>query len=155
MNLTDVFHKLATQSIRKVQSLLGLVTLGARAIILNNDNQILLVKHTYQPHWHLPGGGIKKGESVKTAVLRELKEEVGLITNEEPQLFGIYFHKCFDVYDYPIIYVIKNFSITKVKSSEIEQTGWFSYDNLPAMINPGTKRRLDEYFTGVMKSEKW
>lgn len=151
----NVFHKLATRTIRKLQSLLGMVTLGPRAIILNKDNQILLVKHTYQEQWYLPGGGLQKGESVKAALLRELKEEVGLTANEEPRLFAIYFHTYLGVCDYPIIYVIKNPTLTPCHSPEIEQIGWFAYHDLPAMISPGTKRRLDEYFTQSLPAERW
>lgn len=50
MKLTSL-HKIANRFIRKCQSLLGICTLGSRAIVLNSENQILLVKHTYQPHW--------------------------------------------------------------------------------------------------------
>ncbi|MGL5742425.1 MAG: NUDIX domain-containing protein [Legionella sp.] len=50
------------------------MTLGSRSIILNNNQQILLVKHTYQPHWYLPGGGVKKRESAQEDIIRELKE---------------------------------------------------------------------------------
>jgi len=73
----NAFHKIATRFIRKIQSLLGLITLGPRAIVLNTENQILLVKHTYQPHWYYQVAVLKKGESLKAALLRELKEEVG------------------------------------------------------------------------------
>jgi len=155
MNLVNLFHKVATRSIRKLQSLLGLVTLGARAIVVNKDNQILLVKHTYQPHWYLPGGGVKKTESVKNAVIRELKEEVGLVPTEEPELFGIYFHTYLGVNDYPVIFIVKNYSLIKSDSPEIEKMGWFHYDQLPEMVSPGTKRRLTEYFTNTVRAERW
>ncbi len=155
MNLVTMCHKLFNRLVRKLQSLLGLVTIGPRAIILNADNQVLLVKHTYQPHWYLPGGGLKKGESVKVALLRELKEEVGLVTTVEPELFAIYHHTYLGVNDYPIIFIIKRYSISPIRSPEIEQVEWFSYDKLPAMISPGTKRRLDEYFTHSVPAEKW
>ncbi|RUR04619.1 hypothetical protein [Legionella sp. km772] len=59
------------------------------------------------------------------------------------------------VNDYPIIYIISNFSLESVYSSEIEQSGWFSYDNLPQMTSPGTRRRLDEYFTKSPIAESW
>jgi len=155
MNLRNFFFHNATRCLRKMQSLLGLNTLGSRAIVLNADNQILLVKHTYQPHWYLPGGGVKKGESAKAALRRELQEEVGVITQEEPQLLGIYFHTYMDVNDYPIIYIVKNFNLIKTYSPEIEQMDWFDYDKLPEMISPGTQRRLDEYFTQSPPAEKW
>jgi ADP-ribose pyrophosphatase YjhB (NUDIX family) len=151
----NFFYKVALRAVRKIQSVLGMITLGAQAIIINPENQVLLVKHTYQPHWYLPGGGVKKGESVKTAVLRELKEEVGLITNEEPQLFGVYFHTYLGVNDYPVIFVIKNYSMTDVHSPEIEQISWFDYEKLPEMISPGTKRRLSEYFSNTVRLDKW
>ncbi|KTD40410.1 NUDIX domain-containing protein [Legionella parisiensis] len=155
MNLRYFFYKNGTRCIRKLQSLLGLKTLGSRAIILNHNHQILLVKHTYQPHWYLPGGGVKKGESAKEAIIRELKEEVGIIPTEEPQLFGIYFHTYMGVNDYPVIFIIKNFTSREAYSHEIEQMAWYDYTDLPDMVSPGTKRRLDEYFTQNAKSDRW
>ena len=113
MKLT-ILHKMANRLIRKFQSSLGICT--PRAIVLNAQNQILLVKHTYQPHWYIPGGGVKKRESAKSAVLRELKEEVGISVIGEPELFGIYHHTYLGVSDYPIIYVVKNYTLTNAYS---------------------------------------
>ncbi|MBA2654694.1 MAG: NUDIX domain-containing protein [Gammaproteobacteria bacterium] len=149
------FYKWATYLLCKIKSVLGVVTLGARAIILNQDNQILLVKHTYQPHWYLPGGGVKRGESIKTAVLRELREEVGIVTQQEPELFGIYFNTYLGQNDYPVIFVIKNYSIEEVDSPEIEAKGWFDFEKLPAMVSPGTQRRLSEYFSNSVRLDTW
>jgi 8-oxo-dGTP pyrophosphatase MutT (NUDIX family) len=39
-------------------------TVGVR-LILERDQTVLLVQHTYQPHWYLPGGGVKKGETIE------------------------------------------------------------------------------------------
>jgi 8-oxo-dGTP pyrophosphatase MutT (NUDIX family) len=154
MKLT-IFHQIANRIIRKCQSVLGFSTLGSRAIVLNTKNQVLLVKHTYQPHWYIPGGGVKKKESAKTAILRELKEEVGLTVIGEPELFGIYHHTYLGVSDYPIIYVVKHYSLTDVDSPEIEKIGWFDHENLPEMTSPGTKRRLNEYFKNLPRSDAW
>lgn len=155
MNIITLLHPIGTRIVRKCQSWLGISTLGARAIILNQNNQVLLVKHTYQPHWYIPGGGVKRGESIETALLRELKEEVGLTAIESLTLFGIYHHLYLNVNDYPVVYVIKKFSISETSSLEIEKTGWFDYDNLPEMTSPGTLRRLNEYFKNQPPSEKW
>ena len=156
MKITTIFYAVATKIIKKVQAFLGANTIGSRAIVINPDGQILLVKHTYQPHWYLPGGGVKKGESAKAALLRELKEEVGLVVNlEELILFGIYHHIYMGVNDYPIIYVVKNYKMTSSSSGEIEEIAWFDYDDLPAMVSPGTKRRITEYFTRSEIAEKW
>jgi ADP-ribose pyrophosphatase YjhB (NUDIX family) len=154
MNLTFL-HKVANRLIRQYQAILGISTMGSRAIVLNTQNQILLVKHTYQPHWYLPGGGVKKRESAKKAVLRELKEEVGLTILGEPELFGIYHHVYLGVSDYPIIYVVKEYTLSEANSPEIKEIGWFDYANLPEMISPGTKRRLNEYFNQAERSDAW
>lgn len=154
MNITPLY-KIVSRTIRKLQSWFGISTLGARAIIINQNNQVLLVKHTYQPHWYIPGGGVKKGESTKAALLRELKEEVGLTTLEEPALFGIYHHIYLKVSDYPVVYVVNKFSLTETYSPEIADTGWFDYTALPEMTSPGTRRRLNEYFTNQPTPETW
>lgn len=54
----------------------------AAAIILNNKNELLLVKHidpdTGEIWWMLPGGGIEGAESAEEAVIREVQEECGI-----------------------------------------------------------------------------
>jgi 8-oxo-dGTP diphosphatase len=53
---------------------------GARAIILDEKNRILMVKQSHEGRefWLLPGGGIEKGETSKEAAKREIFEETGL-----------------------------------------------------------------------------
>lgn len=156
MDIPSWVYKIVTKITKKIQYLSGSKTLGARAIVLNKEGNILLVKHTYQDHWYIPGGGVDKGETVKDALIRELKEEVGLeVGEDEPVLFGIYYHTYMDVPDYPVIYIVKNYIQKSSNSGEIEQMDWFSYEALPEMISLGTKRRLDEYFGTLPQSQHW
>src|SRR5207245_7159421 len=49
------------------------------ALIVNKDGRILLTKsHKWFDKYTLPGGHIEVGETMKEAVIREVKEEVGL-----------------------------------------------------------------------------
>src|SRR3954453_5276526 len=53
-------------------------TFGAHALALTPERRIVLVKLRYAPGWRLPGGGMQPGEDPRTAVLRELREEIGM-----------------------------------------------------------------------------
>ncbi len=54
----------------------------AGAFLFSNDGFILLGKNrsggVYQDQWVVPGGGIDEGESIETAMKREILEEVGI-----------------------------------------------------------------------------
>jgi len=65
------------------------VTLGAR-ILLIKDGAILLIRHSYQNEWNVPGGGVKPGEALLDAVCREAAEEAGAIVRDRPWLLGLY-----------------------------------------------------------------
>jgi 8-oxo-dGTP pyrophosphatase MutT (NUDIX family) len=55
------------------------ISFGVAALVYNTDGKVLLARHSYNPGWRLPGGGVGRGEPPAHAVLRELKEEVGLM----------------------------------------------------------------------------
>lgn len=57
------------------------IRVGSAVIIENNKGEILLAKSNKEPvkgYWVIPGGGIKFGEKIRDAVIREIKEEIGL-----------------------------------------------------------------------------
>jgi 8-oxo-dGTP pyrophosphatase MutT (NUDIX family) len=64
------------------------VTIGVRLILIQNG-QALLVRHTYQPGWYLPGGGVKRNETLEQSARREAAEEAGAILGEI-RLHGIF-----------------------------------------------------------------
>lgn len=50
---------------------------AARAVVLNDANQIAIL-HVTKDHYHkLPGGGVEQNEEIMIALQRELREEVG------------------------------------------------------------------------------
>ena len=67
----------------------------AAAFILNEQGQILLQKRSDAHAWGLPGGAMELGESAEKAMLREVKEETGLVVQVDSFLgvYTNYFHR--------------------------------------------------------------
>ena len=60
---------------------------SVRGILLTDDHEILLCRHIAaagQVVWVVPGGGIEKGETLLSALGRELMEEVGFAVEGRP-----------------------------------------------------------------------
>ena len=56
-------------------------TFGAHALALTPEGKVILVRLRYAPGWRLPGGGRAEDEDPRDAVLRELREEIGMISH--------------------------------------------------------------------------
>lgn len=64
-----------------------LFQIGIKAIIRNDENQILLLKN--KDYWDIPGGRIDQGEDIETTLLRELNEEIGVNHISQKQLWDV------------------------------------------------------------------
>lgn len=138
-----------------ILSLLAKKTIGARALVIKDD-QILLVLHTYMPGWCSIGGAVDKGESPIDAIKRELKEEVGIELNTLPKLFGVYYSNFEGHDDYVVLYICNDFVENDYKQDqEIKEKKWFKLNALPEEITPATKRRIEEYLGLRDISDKW
>lgn len=60
----------------------------ARAIILNDRKEVLMAYSKFYNDYMFPGGGIHKYEDGITAVIREMKEELGAVNPKVLEPFG-------------------------------------------------------------------
>ena len=120
------------------------------------DEQVLLIRHTYQPGWFMPGGGVKRGETLEQAARREAQEEVGAELGELT-LLGIYTHIGDFRTDHNILFLCCDFTLDGTHDSEIAETRFFALNDLPENLALGHRRRLEEYRAGtpVLQFGEW
>nr|MBC7245073.1 NUDIX domain-containing protein [Chloroflexota bacterium] len=122
-------------------------TVGVR-LILVQDKAVLLVKHTYQRQWYLPGGGVKKGETVEEATRREAAEELGAELGIL-RLVGVYTNFYEHKNDHIVVLSCADFVLKGKTNREIACFAFFPLDDLPNDVSPGTLRRIQEYVGGT------
>ncbi len=133
------------------------LTVGVRAVVMDADRRVFLIKHTYTTGWHLPGGGVEAGETLLEALARELHEEGNIEMTGPPVLHGIHFHPIYSIRDHVAVYVVRQFRQTAEPKPdrEIAAHGFFSCDALPADTTAGTRARIAEVLTGRPAAERW
>jgi ADP-ribose pyrophosphatase YjhB (NUDIX family) len=132
-------------------------TLGTRAMVIDGAGRIFLVKHTYVDGWHLPGGGVETGETMLTALGRELAEEGNIRMTGQPKLHGVFFNKRVSRRDHVALYIVRDFvqDGQPIPNREILEHGFFALDALPADVTRATRARIGEVFGGAVVSELW
>lgn len=123
----------------------------AVAVILQQNENVLLVKRKFEPHagdWSLPAGFIECGEGPEQTAIREVKEETNLdiIVRD---LYGVY-----PGMDYPgheILLVIYRGEITGGKlqpGDDALEARWFDLRRLPENIAFRIHRHVLTSFMG-------
>ena len=133
------------------------MTLGVRAVVLDGEGRVFLVKHGYVSGWHLPGGGVEVGETFRDALRRELAEEGQIELVGEPRLHGIFLNRHVSRRDHVAVYVVRSFRQDSLPAPnrEIAACGFFGADALPADTTEGTRRRISEVLQDEMPSATW
>ena len=121
------------------------MTLGVRGVVLNAAGEVLLVEHTYMHGWHLPGGGVERGETAEAALARELIEEAGVKVIGRPKLCAVHANTGRFRGDHVLLYRIEEWEGCEATSrGEILQLGWFYPDALPDGTTALTQLRISE-----------
>ncbi|RXT48016.1 hypothetical protein B6S44_23305 [Bosea sp. Tri-44] len=133
------------------------MTLGVRAAVLSEAGEVLLVRHTYTPGWHLPGGGVEPNETLADAVAKELREEANVALTAPAVLHGVFLNRHTSDRDHVAVFIVRAFtqSTSKQPDHEIAEARFFPLSALPDKTTPGTRRRLAEIIDGTALPAEW
>lgn len=130
------------------------LTIGVRIIVRDGADQVLLVRHTYAPGWHFPGGAIDRRETAANAAVRELREEALLETTAPPRLIGVYLSTQQLKSDHIVLFEAGDWRRIdgKARALEIVEARFFPVADLPT---GGTRRRIAELLGQAERSPLW
>ena len=137
--------------------LLRPMTLGVRAVVFDQDQRVLLVRHTYLPGWYFPGGGVEVGESSMQALARELREEAAIELTGQPHWHGLFFNAHASQRDHVGLYIVRHFRDLgpRLPDREIAEVRFFALDALPHDLAYGHQRRLNEILHALPPIPEW
>ena len=122
-------------------------TVSVAAIIINENDEILLLDHVLRPaaSWGIPGGFLNHDEQPSDGVRRELLEETGIeLTNVEMfQVRTIRRH-------IEILFRAEAVGTPLVKSREINAVGWFRADNMPENMSRRQRTVIEKLLKGSL-----
>ena len=129
--------------------------LGVAALVLDADGRVLMVRHSYNPGWRLPGGDVDRGEPPAVAVLRELREEVGL-TGGAATFVSLHSRKAGWATMVVALYRVAGGGGVDFRPNlEIREICFADPRRPPEGCTPATLRRLAEFVGQVQPSPYW
>ncbi|MCJ8339064.1 MAG: NUDIX domain-containing protein [Pseudomonadales bacterium] len=146
--------------ISQLRGLIGhreLLVPGARVVIINEQQQVLLELRSDFNVWGLPGGSADPGENIDQTIKRETFEETGLVISDvlafgfssSPEYEKITFPNKDKIQSFNLLFYCTKYS-GKISfgSNESKSVQWFSMNELPAML-PNMQRTITAYITFV------
>jgi len=131
------------------------VAFGASGIVEDRQGRVALVRHSYKTGWYLPGGGVDRGEPPADAVIRELKEEIGLMHSAPPELLGLLTRKVGWATNVVALYRVRDAVVEFKPNFEIREMVFADPASPPPGTTAGTRRRLAEIVSGAAPAPYW
>lgn len=128
----------------------GKVIVGVSGVLLNDADQILLLRHRFHNTsiWGMPGGWLSPGESVSDCWRREIREELALSTTVEAIICHRATRRTLE------FFLIGRISGGQMKIDDVEilEARFFSAGDLPPMERPHL-RVIEQAFSQVQEKE--
>ncbi len=144
-----VFHIFMT-----LRALWAPTALGVAALVLDDAGRVLLVRHSYNPGWRLPGGGVGRGEPPADAILRELGEEVGL-GGGSADFVSLHSRGAGWATMVVALYRVTGAAVNFRPNLEIRAVCFADPHAPPQGTTPATLRRLSEFARAATPSPYW
>ena len=113
-------------------------TVGAVAVLRRPDGCLLLVDQRHSDGWALPGGLLSRGEPAEAAVVREVREEVGV--DLDPAALPLpYAVVTASVRRVDVVFVVDvsaDLDTHREDDVEVKRIAWFALDALPPLSGP-------------------
>ena len=133
------------------------LTISTQAAVIDADDRILLIRHTYHPGWHFPGGGVERMETAR--------RRCAASSTRRPAWLSLAIRSCSASMptsasfpsDHIALFVVRQWRQARppVPNYEIAAHGMFARAALPDDINPSTARRIGEIFDGTPRDAMW
>ena len=121
-------------------------THGAHALALTPDGKAILVRLRYAPGWRLPGGGRAEDEDPRDAVLRELREEIGMTAHGAVTLAAELEERTDHKRDLASLLIVRDVRYKPPKWSwEVERVMETRLDALPPDLSP----RMEKWIRAI------
>jgi mutator protein MutT len=129
------------------------IGVGVGAIIMDGEGRLFLAKRGPKAKnerglWEFPGGGVEFGETLRDALIREIREEYG-ITIEVGELLTVTDHILPDEGQHWVSpsYLCRVVSGTPtiLEPEKCSAIGWFALDDIPADLTQVTRHDLELY----------
>lgn len=129
---------------------------SVRTIILNEKNEVLLVKEKSDHAYSLPGGWCDLYDSPSEAAIRECEEEAG-VKVELVRLLGVTdripYSNRYDTPSYVILFQAKVLEDKHTHDHEIEEVAYFPMDKLPPFSRKVTHEEMIRFIHAALKGE--
>ena len=131
---------------RIVRSAQKKFTVSVAAIVVNENDEILLLNHVLRSDlsWGIPGGFIANGEQPEAAVRREIREETGLELENIKMIRVRTMNRHIE-----ILFRASPIGTAKAQSLEINELGWFKANEMPEKMSHIQKQLIEK----VLNSE--
>lgn len=127
------------------------VGVGVGAFILNENNELLLLKKAVSPEkdcWRIPGGKLELYQTMKDSLIKEVKKECG-IDISVLKLMGVCEHMVLAEGGHWVatsfLCEIKKGIPEIMDSKKISDMQWFALDNLPKELTITTQKAIEDY----------
>jgi 8-oxo-dGTP pyrophosphatase MutT (NUDIX family) len=127
---------------------------GGNAAVIRATGHILLLRRADTQQWVMPGGMIEVGETPAEAVVRETREETGVVCLPVA-LVGVYDSRRWDsglaqqVYKFTFLCqpgLTQPVDWPPSHAIETLETGWFREDRMPEELYEGHRQRIADAF---------